>query len=71
MKTLNQAIKEENNVNFTSSCCQGEKFHVEESLECWEIYSNIWGDDEPAQTYRKCDYSLEEAIADYTANGIY
>ena len=48
-----------------------EVFHVEENVNTWDIYSNIFGDDEPAQTYRKCDYSLKEAIADYKENGIY
>ena len=48
-----------------------EVFHVEENVKTWDIYSNIFGDDEPAQTYRKCDYSLQEAIADYKKNGIY
>ena len=48
-----------------------EVFHVEENVKTWDIYSNIFGDDEPAQTYRKCDYSLKEAIADYKENGIY
>lgn len=50
---------------------ESETFHVEESTDCWEIYSSVFGDDEPAQTYRKCDYSLKEAIADYKENGIY
>lgn len=68
MKTLNQAIKE---ANFTSTCCPGEKFHVEETTDCWEIYSSVFGDDEPATTYRKCDYSLQEVIEDYKENGIY
>lgn len=48
-----------------------EVFHVEENVKTWDIYSSIFGDDEPAQTYRKCDYSLKEAIADYKENGIY
>ena len=48
-----------------------EVFHVEETKTTWDIYSNIFGDDEAAQTYRKCDYSLKEAIADYKENGIY
>ena len=48
-----------------------EVFHVEENVNTWDIYSNIFGDDEPAQTYRKCDYSLKEAIKDYQINGIY
>mgnify|MGYP003591849647 CR=1 FL=1 len=55
---------------FTSSY-PDEVFHVEENVNTWDIYSNIFGDDEPAQTYRKCDYSLKEAIADYRENGIY
>ena len=48
-----------------------EVFYVEENVNTWDIYSNIFGGDEPAQTYRKCDYSLKEAIADYKENGIY
>jgi hypothetical protein len=67
MKTLNQAIKDE---EFTSSC-PGETFHVEESTDCWEIYSSIFGDEEAATTYRKDDYTKEEAIKDYRENGIY
>ena len=55
---------------FTSSY-PDEVFHVEENVNTWDIYSNIFGGDEPAQTYRKCDYSLKEAIADYKENGIY
>ena len=55
---------------FTSSY-PDEVFYVEENVNTWDIYSNIFGDDEPAQTYRKCDYSLKEAIADYRENGIY
>ena len=48
-----------------------EIFHVEENVKTWDIYSDLFGDDEPAQTYRKCDYSLKEAISDYKENGIY
>ena len=55
---------------FTSSY-PDEIFYVEENVKTWDIYSSIFGDDEPAQTYRKCDYSLKEAIADYKENGIY
>ena len=55
---------------FTSSY-PDEVFYVEENVNTWDIYSSIFGDDEPAQTYRKCDYSLKEAIADYKENGIY
>ena len=50
---------------------ENETFTIEESRNDWEIFSNVFGDDEPAQTYRKCDYSLKEAIADYKENGIY
>jgi hypothetical protein len=60
----------EEDEEFTSSY-PDEIFHVEENVKTWDIYSNIFGDDEPAQTYRKCDYSLKEAIADYKENGIY
>ena len=49
----------------------GETFHVEESRECWEIYSSVFGDEEAATTYRKDDYTKEEAIKDYKENGIY
>ena len=55
---------------FTSSY-PDEVFYVEENVNTWDIYSSIFGGDEPAQTYRKCDYSLKEAIADYKENGIY
>ena len=55
---------------FTSSY-PDEVFHVEENVKTWDIFSSLFGDDEPAQTYRKCDYSLKEAIADYKENGIY
>ena len=61
---------EDQDEEFTSSY-PDEVFHVEENVNTWDIYSNIFGDDEPAQTYRKCDYSLKEAIADYKENGIY
>ena len=50
---------------------ENETFTIEESRNSWEIYSNVFGDDEPATTYRKCDYSLKEAISDYKENGIY
>ena len=60
----------EEDEEFTSSY-PDEIFHVEENVKTWDIYSSIFGDDEPAQTYRKCDYSLKEAIADYKENGIY
>lgn len=50
---------------------ENETFTIEESRNDWEIFSNVFGDDEPAISYRKSDYSLKEAIADYKENGIY
>ena len=50
---------------------ENETFTIEESRNDWEIFSNVFGDDEPATTYRKSDYSKEEAIKDYQINGIY
>ena len=60
----------EEDEEFTSSY-PDEIFYVEETKTTWDIFSNLFGGDEPAQTYRKCDYSLKEAIADYKENGIY
>ena len=60
----------EEDEEFTSSY-PDEIFHVEENVKTWDIFSSLFGDDEPAQTYRKCDYSLKESIADYKENGIY
>ena len=50
---------------------ESETFHVEESTDCWEIYSSVFGDEEAATTYRKDDYTKEEAIKDYQTTGIY
>ena len=50
---------------------ENETFTIEESRNYWEIFSNVFGDDEPATSYRKSDYSKEEAIKDYQINGIY
>ena len=50
---------------------ENETFTIEESRNDWEIFSNVFGTDEPARSYRKSDYSLKEAIADYKENGIY
>ena len=50
---------------------ENETFTIEESRNDWEIFSNVFGDDEPATSYRKSDYSKEEAIKDYQINGIY
>ena len=65
MKTLKEANKE---VEYTRD--ESETFIVKESADCWEIFSNVFGDDKPATSYRKSDYSKEEAIADYRENGI-
>ena len=59
----------EENEGFIASYTD-EIFYVEENVKTWDIFSNFFGDDEPARTYRKCDYSLKEAIADYKENGI-
>ena len=48
-----------------------EEFSVEETPRTWEVYSSLFGDDKPATTYDKRDYSLEEVIKDYKENGIY
>ena len=50
---------------------ENETFTIVESRNDWEIFSNVFGDDEPATSYRKSDYSKEEAIKDYQINGIY
>ena len=50
---------------------ENETFTIEESRNYWEIFSNVFGDDKPATSYRKSDYSKEEAIKDYQINGIY
>lgn len=50
---------------------ESEIFHVEESTDCWEIYSSVFGDEEAATTYRKNDYTKEEAIKDYKENIIF
>ena len=55
---------------FTSSY-PDEVFHVEENVNTWDIYSNIFGDDEPDTTYDKKDWTYDEVIEDYKENGIY
>ena len=49
----------------------GEKFHVEETKTTWEIFSNIYGEENAATSYEKISYTEKEAIADYRENGIY
>ena len=51
--------------------CDGEKFHVEETKTTWKIFSNIFGDDEPATTYDKKDWTYDEVVEDYKENGVY
>ena len=48
-----------------------EEFSVEETPRTWEVYSSLFGDDKPATTYEKRDYTLKEVIEDYNKNGIY
>ena len=48
-----------------------EEFSVEENVNTWDIYSNIFGDDEPDTTYDKENWTYDEVIEDYTENGIY
>ena len=48
-----------------------EVFHVEENVNTWDIYSNIFGDDEPDTTYDKKDWTYDEAVDNYKENGIY
>ena len=55
---------------FTSNY-PGEVFHVEENVNTWDIYSNIFGDDEPDTTYDKKDWTYDEVVEDYKENGIY
>ena len=55
---------------FTSSY-PDEVFHVEENVNTWDIYSNIYGEENAAISYEKISYTEKEAIADYRENGIY
>ena len=55
---------------FTSSY-PDEVFHVEETKTTWEIFSNIYGEENAAISYEKISYTEKEAIADYRENGIY
>ena len=53
------------------SLCDGEKFHVEETKTTWEIFSNIYGEENAAISYEKISYTEKEAIADCIENGMY
>lgn len=55
---------------FTSSY-PDEVFHVEENVNTWDIYSNIYGEENAAISYEKISYTEKEAIKDYQINGIY
>ena len=54
---------------FTSSY-PDEVFHVEEIKIMWEIFSNIYGEENAAISYEKISYTEKEAIADCIENGI-
>ena len=71
MKTLNQAIKGDNKQVKEYTTTNGETFRVEESTDCWEIFSNVFGDDKPATTYDKENWTYDEAVENYRKNGIY
>ena len=60
----------EEDEEFTSSY-PDEIFHVEETKTTWEIFSNIYGEENAAISYEKISYTEKEAIADYRENGIY
>ena len=48
---------------FTSSY-PDEVFHVEENVNTWDIYSNIYGEENAAIRYEKISYTEKEAIKD-------
>ena len=55
---------------FTSSY-PDEVFHVEETKTTWEIFSNIYEEENAATSYEKSRYTEKEAIANYRENEIY
>ena len=70
MKTLKEANKEVKAfTNYTRD--ENETFTIEESTDCWEIFSNVFGDDKPATTYDKENWTYDEAVENYRKNGIY
>ena len=70
MKTLKEANKEVKAfTNYTRD--ESETFHVEESAECWEIYSSVFGDEEAATTYDKENWTYDEAVENYRKNGAF
>ena len=50
---------------------ENEEFTVEESREYWEIYSNLFGDNQPATTYDKENWTYDEAVDNYRKNGAF
>ena len=50
---------------------ENEEFTVEESREYWEIYSNLFGDSQPAATYDKENWTYDEAVDNYRKNGAF
>ena len=50
---------------------ENEEFTVEESREYWEIYSNLFGDSQPATTYDKENWTYDEAVDNYRKNGAF
>ena len=50
---------------------ENEKFTIEESREYWEIYSNLFGDNQPATTYDKENWTYDEAVENYRKNGAF
>ena len=48
---------------------ENEEFTIEESREYWEIYSNLFGDNQPALTYDKENWTYDEAVENYRKNG--
>ena len=59
----------EEDEEFTSSY-PDEIFHVEENVKTWDIFSNIYGEENAAISYEKISYTEKEAIADCIENGI-
>ena len=48
---------------------ENEDFTIEESREYWEVYSNLFGDNQPAITYDKENWTYDEAVENYRKNG--
>ena len=59
--------EEENSIFYR----EPEEFIIEESREYWEIYSNLFGVDQPATTYDKENWTYDEAVDNYRKNGAF